>query len=417
MPFTTNVYYSNPAIGRGVENLAAGLFGNPAQDASMELTLSRARQIQQDAQQARETRVALSQAADLFRAGDYSGGMGALLSSGDASYAPHLGSAALAFNANRPGATDDEIRRSFIGSGRNPSADFATTAGRADDIAARDAAAALRQATSVQGMQNAGALERARLQAANALERDRLALDNPRTLEALAAMRAQAGEIPLGDAARMFNPLSVDQRIASEAPSAEEAGILRGYRDNRYQYGVGDTTAAGGEGGAGAPSMEDSQRRLWATTANDEINNALADMGVDAGVMDRQTRQEILNYVIREAPMRPDSNPQGLALEAMELLGITGAGTGWFDGDPRVQIGNPGALMAREAGGGPAPGPQTPAPAGNQMSAPDVWLRMPDGHVATPQEILETARNRGLSPAEVIDRLRNAGGREVPGGA
>jgi hypothetical protein len=154
--FRPNTYASNPAVGQGIDNLAAGLFGDPTQEAALEQTLSRAQQIQQETRMARENRARAETAADLFKHGDVQSGMAMLMGTGDASFLPNLGSAALAFQANTPGATDDQIRRALIGSGVNPSENFASTSVRADEISARDAAEALRQAEAVQRLANEG---------------------------------------------------------------------------------------------------------------------------------------------------------------------------------------------------------------------------------------------------------------------
>lgn len=193
MPYRTNTYYTDPAIARGVENLASALFGNPAQDAQLEFTLSRAKQIQDEVRRDRDARQRADTAADLFAQGDIPGAMSALVGTADPRYLPGLGDAALAFRANAPGATDDQIRRAFIGAGHNPAEHFASTAGRADTIAARDAASAMEEALAVQGLRNEGALGVQELRNAGALARAQLPDDDdgPDGIDWLEAQRRQ----------------------------------------------------------------------------------------------------------------------------------------------------------------------------------------------------------------------------------
>lgn len=245
MPYRTNTFYTDPAIAQGVNNLAAALFGNPAQDAQLEYTLSQARNIQQKARLEREARDRVRAAADLFGRGDVTAGMSELVGTGDAAYLSNMGDAALAFRANTPETTDDEIRRAFIGAGKNPSQHFATTAARADEIADRDARASMAESEAVQRLRNRG------------------------SIEGLTAERVGAGEMSLDEAARLFDPLSVDQRIALEAPDAETAGRLRGYRDR-----------SGGEDDPGIDWLEAQRRQALQDQLQTEALNQLIDMGL-----------------------------------------------------------------------------------------------------------------------------------------
>jgi hypothetical protein len=156
MPFRPNTYQSDQAIGQGINNLAAAFFGDPNEEAQYEHTISRARQVQDQVQRDRENRLRTQSAADLFQQGDIKGAMASLVSTGEAAYLPSLGDASLAFVANTPGSSDDEVRRALIGSGTNPSENFAASSGRADDISARDAAEAMAQAMAVQNSKNQG---------------------------------------------------------------------------------------------------------------------------------------------------------------------------------------------------------------------------------------------------------------------
>jgi hypothetical protein len=342
MPYRTNTFYSDPSIGRGVENLASALFGNPAEDAQIEQTLSRAKQIQQEIRLAREARDRSQSAADLFRSGDIMGGMAELLSTGQAGYAPHLGDVSLAFQANTPGATEDQIRRSYIGAGNSPPADFATTAGRADEIAGNDAAAALAQAEAVQKLKNLG------------------------TLQGVAANMVNSGQIPLDSAARTFDPYSVDERIAAEAPDAETAGRLRGYRDRGK--GSGSGTADGGINWLEAQRRQELQNKLQT-----EVINQLIDMGLPAdkngartdllppGLLTDATNEAWTNFM---ADMQTNSQPAPVSAYVRDALSRRVSGMEYTDDNNVLPFFGSEELTVRPAA--------VAAPAQPQQSAPSV---------------------------------------------
>lgn len=66
-----------------------------------------------------------------------------------------------------------------------------------------------------------------------------------------------------------------------------------------------------------------------------------------------------------------------------------------------------GALFQTGGTGAPQGAPQAASPGGGTQ------VRMPDGAVVTPDEIAETARNRGVSPAQVVQFLQQQGGEPI----
>lgn len=176
--------YSNPEFGVGISNLAEALIGTPGRDVQLGLLGDRRRteQVQRRKLEAealskeihnREQEAAYEELDSTV--GALVGAMGlqdpqqnAGASAGFRHSLRMGGNAAQTAKAMQlltamglAGGGEDQMRRSLVVQGRQPTDDFAGTTGRADSLIADAMGAALTKATTVAGMNNKAATERA----------------------------------------------------------------------------------------------------------------------------------------------------------------------------------------------------------------------------------------------------------------
>lgn len=265
MPYRSNPHYSDPTWGRATENLVSGLFGNPAQEAQFESQLTQARLGQQQGRRNEEVWEAFGDTDIINDAPGFVQTVGQFFGPDQVQ---HTGDLLLAAAGVDDSSTDDQVRRRFIGAGNAPGADFAASGAEADHISARNAEEAFREmlmreqhAGRRQNSVNTTALERERLNQTGQTEREQLRLNNPRDLEAALAKAVLGGDMPLGDAYRIYDP-NVERNIAGSDLSLDDQARLvnnRGFTGDEFGPNRGGTFTgeSGSGGGRGEPSIGD----------------------------------------------------------------------------------------------------------------------------------------------------------------
>lgn len=138
MPMSRSPYYNSSAYASAGQNIADAMFPDPARQASAELALTRAADIQRKAEVDRQTRAALGSAADAVSGGDVTALINAAMQTGSPEFMRLLPALSLSTAAHNPEADTDMLARYRAGAGYDVGPDFSPTAERADAVATRN---------------------------------------------------------------------------------------------------------------------------------------------------------------------------------------------------------------------------------------------------------------------------------------
>ena len=339
--------YQNEQWGRAADNLAKMIAGDSGRAAQIEATQTQALSQQQEDRHARGDRRRRIEGAEAWDDPRIS----SMVASGDPRL-QHVGDVLMAeagIRGAQGGLTPDQMRSYQVGAGRDPSE--AISGREFDMVADRDHGHGMER--DAQGYQHE-------------MDELRFETQNPTDREGVAALNLRQGGSPR-DSNRMAGDLPNTDEVIAGMILEQELGP-RTAADMRWGHGSGGGGGTGG--GSGDPNMADSQRRQWAAAITTELEDTLADRGVHISDLDDQTREQIVNFGVREGMNRPDSSPQALTLEALDRLGADyESGTrrpGWLGGRSQgISLENPHALMEDQGdprqqqggGGGQAPGP------------------------------------------------------------